>query len=323
MKTNTLLSIIIPCFNNGKYIYECLDSLPFEYTDLIEVIIINDGSTDNSAPEIHRFISAHESKNKNILLINKSNQGVSIARNIGIEVAKSKYITFLDADDLWSPKLWEMIEPVLLHNQPDMIIYNASRFYDDNKDDLSPLTVTKLKNGYHTINHINELSSVFQANGWFAWCRVYKKEMFEKIKFPEYREYEDLAIIPTITMNVKSIFSISDGLVLYRSRVNSITKTPKIKHIDDIIYAMESLYYSFLNSCKDELTKNVLSKSMQHEYGLLRSVNKKVYGYCYFTIEQRKKIKMILKPFQHKFKLSLRFKAIFIDLYNIIAKKWH
>uniref|UniRef100_UPI002B052476 glycosyltransferase family 2 protein n=1 Tax=Providencia alcalifaciens TaxID=126385 RepID=UPI002B052476 len=221
MKNNVLLSVVIPCFNNADYVYDCLKSIPI--TERIEVIIVNDGSTDDSVSEIHRFISAHEVEAKNILLINKSNQGVSIARNIGIEIAKGKYITFLDADDLWSSKLWEMVEPVLLHNRPDMVIYNASRFYDDHKDDLFPLTVTKLKNGYHKINNISELLGVFQANGWFAWCRVYKKETFEKIKFPECREYEDLAIIPTITMNVKSIFSISDALVLYRSRANSIT----------------------------------------------------------------------------------------------------
>ncbi|MEX9892892.1 glycosyltransferase family 2 protein [Providencia rettgeri] len=321
MKKNVLLSVVIPCFNNADYVYDCLKSIPI--TERIEVIIVNDGSTDKSVSEVHRFMTEHESVAKNILLINKTNQGVSIARNTGIEISTGKYITFLDADDLWSTKLWGAVEPVLLNSQPDMIIYNASRFYDDNKSDFSPLTITKLENGYHKINNINDLSGVFQANGWFAWCRVYKKEIFEKIKFPENREYEDLAIIPIITMNVKSIFSISDALVLYRSRANSITKIPKAKHIDDIIHAMELLYYSFLNSGNDKATKQILSKTMQHEYGLLRSVNKKVNGYCYFTIEQRKKIKMLLNPFQHNFKLSLRVKAVFIDQYSSIAKRWH
>lgn len=318
MSKSVLLSVIIPCYNNIDYVHECLNSIPKLPNSLIEIIIINDGSTDGSDIEINRYISSH--KSANIILINQSNQGVSVARNVGLKHSNGMYVTFLDADDLWSPSLWKIIEPVLINNQPDMVIYNASRFYNDNINENSMLEVTKLKDGYHKINNISDLSGVFEANGWFAWCRVYKKELFNGIEFPINREYEDLSIIPVVTAKVKSIYSISDSLVLYRSRHNSITSSPKQKHIDDVMYSMECLYNIFYYSDRSNSSVEVLAKTMQHEYSLLRSINKKVNGYCYFDKMQRENIKKILKPFQSKFKLSLKLKAKFIYLYSKIEQ---
>lgn len=320
MKTKILLSVIIPCFNNGEYVYDCLNSLPISATDLIEVIVVNDGSTDNSESEIERFKYSHENISSNVLLINQKNQGVSIARNNGIKHANGKYIAFLDADDLWTPSLWETIKPVMLDNKPDMIIFNASRFYNDNPKETSHLSVTNLDNGYHTVNQLSDLSGIFEKNSWFSWCRVYKKELFNDIEFPCGREYEDLAIIPVITAKIKNIFSISASLILYRTRSTSITGSPKEKHIDDVMYAMESLYSIYSNSNKSDSVINMLAKTMEHEYSLLRSINKKVRGYCHFNNTQIKNIKYLLKPFQNEFKLSMKLKTKFIWLYSKIEE---
>ncbi len=318
MKNNALISVIIPCFNSEDFVYECLESIPF--TDQIEVIIVNDGSTDNSESEINRFISTYKSKISNILSINQLNKGLSGARNTGIEHATGKYISFLDSDDLWSPILWTTIRPILINIQPDMIVYNASRFYDDNRIDLPPITVTTLKDGYQEINHINELSGIFEANGWFAWCRIYKKELFDGIKFPERREYEDLATVPLITTKIKNIFSISESLILYRFNLNGITNTPKEKHIDDIIYAMKCLYNIYQNSNEKTEAIKTLAPTMKSSYSLLRTLSRKIYGYFNFNKKQRKEIKHILYPFKKEFKSSLRLKINFIFLFCITSK---
>lgn len=141
MKKNVLLSVIIPCFNNEDFVYECLESIPC--TDEIEIIVVNDGSTDNSESEINRFMLFHKNKNLNFLLINQSNQGVSVARNTGVRCSSGEYIAFLDADDLWAGTLWSTIEPVLSYRKPEMVIFNALKFYNHDVNDISLLEVTK------------------------------------------------------------------------------------------------------------------------------------------------------------------------------------
>ncbi|OHT23313.1 glycosyltransferase family 2 protein [Providencia stuartii] len=318
MKNNVLLSVIIPCFNNEEYVYPCLSSLPLVQHELLEVIIINDGSTDQSLTEIQRYISEHDSTN--IHIINQPNQGVSIARNEGLKYSNGKYITFLDADDLWSPSLWEKLFPILSDKSPDMVIYNALKFYNNDLNDSHQLKMTKLADGLHTINSICDLSDLFGENKWFAWCRVYKKELLDTILFPKNREYEDLAIVPIITAKVKRLFVINTPLIFYRVRENSITSKPKEKHIDDIIYAMSCIYDAYLNSNQSHNFKQVLAPTMQHEYSLLRSISRKVHGYCYFTKKQQQSLKTILKPFQTEFKFSFKMKAKFLGVYCLLGK---
>lgn len=318
MKTKILLSVIIPCFNNGEYVYECLKSIPF--TEDIEIIIVNDGSTDNSESEIERFIS--ENKNINISLINQKNQGVSAARNAGLVSSKGRYISFLDADDLFHPEFWQLTYNALIYNKPDMVIYNASRFFSDDVSDNSFLEITNLENGYHKIEKVDELSELFNIGGWYVWSRIYKRELFNDIKFPINREYEDMAIIPIVTSRAKSIFSIKNPLVLYRHRQQSITTSePKKHHIDDIIYAMESIYSIFINSDKTENTIKMLAKTMQREYQLLRSFNKKIFGYYYFDKNQISMILKVLKPFRRYFKLSLRVRIPLIRIESAINRQ--
>ncbi len=288
---------------------------------LIEIIVINDGSTDNSVNEIERYITHH--RDFNLVLINQHNQGLSAARNTGLIHAKGEYIAFLDADDLWAPSLWDTVAPILKNQQPDMLIYNASRFFDDDISNKSLINVTKLNYGLHQINNISDLSKIFETNCWFAWCRIYKKQLFRDELFPVNREYEDLAKIPFITVKAKSIFSVPLSLMLYRSRASSITNKPKHKHIEDIIYAMDCLYHLYANSDEKDKALKELARLMQHEYSLLRSINKKINGYCYFNKQQQQRLKYILLPFQNKFKLSLKFKAKFIGVYSFIAKLKH
>lgn len=92
-----LVSVIIPCFNNEKHIVECLDSLADQTYENLEIVIVNDGSTDNSVEKIKNW------KKKNIKLINQENQGVSVARNVGFASSTGDFIQYLDADDFISP----------------------------------------------------------------------------------------------------------------------------------------------------------------------------------------------------------------------------
>ena len=97
---NIKVSIIIPVYNSEKYLRQCLDSVINQTFKDIEIIVINDGSTDNSLQIIQEYVN----KYSNIKLINKQNEGCYKARNIGLETATGEYIAFLDADDIWRPE---------------------------------------------------------------------------------------------------------------------------------------------------------------------------------------------------------------------------
>ena len=105
-KTHILVSIIVPVYNTEKYLKKCLDSLVNQTYKDFEIIVVNDGSTDKSS----NIISKYQKKYKNIILIDKENEGLSMARNRGVQKSSGKYIIFVDSDDYVSNKLLEEVD---------------------------------------------------------------------------------------------------------------------------------------------------------------------------------------------------------------------
>lgn len=120
MEKKIKCSLIIPCYNSEKWIEKCLKSIPKR--DDIEIICINDGSSDNTFNTIFKYMSKNDN---NIKIINyKENQGVSYARNQGIDKAKGEYLLMLDSDDYLFPKVFNKIVDNYLNGEYDMIFYN-------------------------------------------------------------------------------------------------------------------------------------------------------------------------------------------------------
>lgn len=315
MDTPFLLSVIIPCYNCQDYIYECLQSVSSQIDDSVEIIVINDGSTDNSLKEIELFIS--ENKNKSIKLITQTNQGVSAARNAGIDVCSGKYLAFLDGDDLWDSTFWEKITPTLKLNDIDLIEFNANRFYDDNKEKVTEVSIVST-NETLTIDSISNLRETFLKNEWFPWARVYKRFIFNTLRFPVGRHYEDIALIPKTYLLSKKIKRMTDTLVLYRVRKNSITNAPRKKDIDDIICAM-GVFNELLNK-KGKSEIETIAPSVHQTYSLAKRISTKINGYCSFNEEQIHYIKKAVTPFSGTQKLSKRINLLFIREYCLIKK---
>lgn len=103
MTNNPFISVIVPVYNVGKYLEECLESLVNQTLENIEIICVNDGSTDNSL----NVLNEYRKKDKRITVVNKANGGVSSARNIGLRIARGEYIAFVDADDIAEKRLCE------------------------------------------------------------------------------------------------------------------------------------------------------------------------------------------------------------------------
>lgn len=177
--SNILVSIIVPIYNTGEYLYKCLESIVNQNLQEIELILIDDGSTDNSG-EICDYYSE---KDKRVCVIHKKNEGVSIARNVGIQAAKGEYIGFIDSDD-WIEK--EMYQELYYHAKEtgaDIVMCDACTMYDDNKkeeDTIFSLNESVLLNK-------KEITSLNLREIAGSACRcIYKKELLEghAVQFP-------------------------------------------------------------------------------------------------------------------------------------------
>ena len=133
-----LISIIVPIYNSSEYIQRCIDSILSQTLTNFELILINDGSTDNSIDVLKEY----ESKDSRIIVINKKNEGVSIARNTGIEMAKGEYIMFCDSDDYVHPQWCELLVDAIEKNIDSFVVCSYRKV---NNDTLEPEPCKKMK----------------------------------------------------------------------------------------------------------------------------------------------------------------------------------
>ncbi len=178
------LSIIIPIYNVEKYLKECLDSLIVgvsqKIENQIEVLLINDGSTDNSLSICREYVE----KKKYIKLLSKKNGGLSSARNLGISVAKGRYVSFIDSDDIVSIRYVSSILKIINQIDFDIFIFKYQKFIQ--KNEIKMKKATKSLPKVHKIKKeecINGLT--IDEIGSFAWNKVYNRELFKDIKYPE------------------------------------------------------------------------------------------------------------------------------------------
>lgn len=212
------LSLIIPAYNVEQYIVDTLKSITQQITSEVEVIVVNDGSTDNTAKQIvanfDRYIKANQ-----IRLINQDNAGVSVARNIGIKESRGMYIGFVDADDFLMPgfvaTLLESISSSQ-RNSPDIVEFGYKTF----KQNYSETAVAKprysnqlfgLRECKNILNHIHAKAS------WYPWTRIFKRSLFNNKYFPPgVRFCEDLMIIPALYEEASTVLVLNNTLYAYR-----------------------------------------------------------------------------------------------------------
>ena len=136
-----LVSIIVPVFNVEKYLRQCLDSILGQTFNQFEVIIVNDGSTDNSGA----ICQEYEARDNRIVYLEKENEGVSEARNLGLDFATSEYIIFIDSDDWIEPTYVEVLYEKIEEYQADIVFENYTSFNDEDSNFTSICQMTIMK----------------------------------------------------------------------------------------------------------------------------------------------------------------------------------
>lgn len=230
MNSNPKVSIIIPVYNTEKYLSRCLNSLVKQTLHDIEIICINDGSEDNSLSILENYASSDE----RIVLIDQKNQGQSVARNRGIEIARGKYIGFVDSDDWVDYNYFEKLYCAAENNNCDIAVAGIIRLSKFNKKiylKFDNEIISQDVNEKFKLCDVPDLSYVVN--------KIYKREVFinQNFRFEEGRFYEDLILTPQILFYLKALITVP-GVYYYYWRRSKSTVTLRSEKVNkDSVYA--------------------------------------------------------------------------------------
>ena len=212
----TKVSVIVPVYNVEKYLEKCLDSLVNQTLKDIEIIVVNDGSPDNSQNIIDRYSKKYQS----IKAYTKLNGGLSDARNYGLTKATGEYIAFLDSDDYVTYDMYEKMYQKAKSGNFDMVVCDLNYVYDDK----IVKAYSNIKND--TTNIKKTMLNLYPA----AWNKIFKRKLFEYgVKFKKGVWFEDVEFIYRLLPYIKTIGVIHEHFNQYVQREGSITNTKNEK----------------------------------------------------------------------------------------------
>lgn len=224
-----MISVIIPVYNVAPYLAKCLDSVIKQtYTD-IEIIIIDDGSTDESG-EICDYYTTLDNR---IQVIHKDNAGLSSARNVGMDNAKGEWIFFIDSDDWLNINVLNNLYLFAISNECDIVQCNHYYAYDNY---LLYRLATKKENKINVLDRKEAIRQLIINDRIknFAWGKIYKTDLLRNLKFPEGKYFEDSFWQHLVFHRASKIGIINTPSYFYRQRKDSISGQPSTK-INDLL----------------------------------------------------------------------------------------
>ena len=227
-----LISVIIPIYNTEKYLRESLDSVINQSYKNLDIILINDGSTDNSKKICEEYVN----KDSRVRLINQENKGAAIAKNIGLDLIKGDLFTILDSDDILHSNNLEILYVNMINTNADIVEGN----FTTNLDEFNSKSIVKDHINIEDIKIFNtekalEKLIINERCHSTPWNKLYKTELLKNIKFPKDKYIDDEYWTYKLFLNAKYISSINLVTYYYRQHENStMGKSYSIRRLDVI-----------------------------------------------------------------------------------------
>ena len=225
------ISIIVPVYNVEQYLENCIESILNQTFKDFELILVDDGSTDNSG----KICDIYEKKDSRIKVIHKNNGGLSSARNAGLDIACGKYIGFVDSDDSIHPRMYEILYDLIKKYESDISCCNYKKIYDIFKDEyenVNSLEVIEMSN----IEAIKNLYDKGIGVKLVIACnKLYRKNLFDNIRYKVGRIHEDEFMAHRILYNSKKITYVDNELYYYLQREGSTMSKKSYKRKVDAL----------------------------------------------------------------------------------------
>ncbi len=304
------VSVIVPVYNVEKYIEKCLNSLVNQTLKEIEIIVVNDGSPDNSQKIIDKFTK----KYSNVKSYIKENGGLSDARNFGLKYAKGEYVAFIDSDDFVKLDMYEEMYEKAKEKDYDMVVCDINYLYPDK--------TLRVSSGIK--NDTTDIKNVYMNIHPAAWNKIFKKELFKNdVYFKKNVWFEDVEFIYRMLPYIKSIGVVSKPFNEYVQRPGSITSTVNLK-----IYDYISNLNGIIDFYKDRKIYDEYQKELEYVYvrylyaTFVKSVKKYDYNeYLKAVDEAIKNVKEHFPRYRKNKYFYKSLKGIYLVMFNkLIAK---
>ena len=316
-----LVSVIVPVYNVEKYVERCVNSLLTQTYKNLEIILIDDGSTDQSGC----LCDSLAIKDQRIKVVHQKNQGLSGARNAGLNHMKGKFVTFVDSDDYVLENYVESLINILNENNGDISAVSEERFYGEraeitpNKGKKESVCVYSNEQAIATMLYRKGLNS-------YVWGKLYKKELFEKIRFPVGMIFEDLRIISQLYDLAKRVVFSPVKCYCYYQRQGSIVNSKFNRKKMEQVTASEEVL-EFVERYHPQIKEAAISKVFICAVDVFRKIPK---GNEYSGEKQY--LKKVIKKYRwdiihdHNNKFYIRIIGVIalinIDILSVIGKAY-
>lgn len=243
---NQTVSIIIPIYNEEKNLRRCVDSVITQTYKDLEIILVDDGSTDASP----KICDAYAEDDPRVRVIHQSNKGLSAARNAGIDIASSPFLQFADSDDYLLPSMTEELMSALMEDNSSVA---QCRFFvrDDNDAPVTPIkNPSKAERKTYRGEDMFSLLTKHYVSTVVQWNKLFRREIFDDLRYPEGKYHEDEFVIHRQLAKMDSITRIDHALYCYIQRQGSITDRSTAEkaihaceaYLDRVAFLVENQY---------------------------------------------------------------------------------
>lgn len=320
-KYNTFISVIVPIYNAELYLKRCVDSIVGQSYSNIEIILVNDGSTDSSA----EICDSYAKEDSRIRVLHKENGGSSSARNAGINIMNGEYVLFIDSDDYIDKDMISKLYLVAQEKSADIVTCKYVKVFDD---------------GHHEYVSDNQNMNIWTGEqslvqmfypggiGWNPWDKIYRATLFENVRYVEGVCWEDMATTYKLYDKCKVVVETPYRLYFYYIRSNSITGQKSAKRAHDAVINTENMAKYFSEFYPDiqkvplayygKIAPNFLvTLVVADEY---REIQEK----CIFAIKHYSKLALKADFVKGKYKFAIFGFAIMVKVFgnSILNYKW-
>jgi glycosyltransferase involved in cell wall biosynthesis len=314
---NKLVSIIVPIYNVEKYLHRCVHSILKQTYRNIEIILVDDGSPDRCGEMCDEYASL----DKRVKVIHKENGGLSDARNMGINISRGCYISFIDSDDWIHEKYIEILVDILEKGNADISVCG---FLKTSVEDFTRAPLNEHIFEFTNIEALEQLYGEFSTQLVVAWGKLLKKSLLQNIRFPIGRLHEDVFTTYKIIYEAKKVVFTTNQLLYYWQREESITGGGlKIRNLLDVLDALDQRAEFFMsNNLKELVIKTYRSMFFMFMAAFeQKNMNENDKAELYNQFERIKK-KLRATKQSNKFNIIYELFFIFPKPVNVIYKTY-